>query len=209
MENNILNKEYITYDDIIKDNIPKNLKILKSKSVDVKFPLSQEDEKIITLLEDYLYNASELEDSEEENFRAGVGLAAPQIGFNKKIFTIDLYDPLTDTEFIETFINPKIISTSSDMIFLESGEGCLSVERKMLDNVTPRYRFVRVKYQNLNGEEKIIKLYNFKAIVFQHEYDHLIGKMYYDNYLPTNDALQKNIKKLNLIRKEEKNGENA
>lgn len=208
MENNkILQNEYITYQNIIKDDNEDNLKILRSKSKDVSFPLSDEDAKIVTLLEDYLYNASIAED--DEDFRPGVGLAAPQIGINKNIFAVDLYDPLTDDEYIETFINPKIVATSEDFIFLENGEGCLSVERPLPNNVTPRYRFLRIKYNNIQGEEKNIKLYNYKSIVFQHEYDHLIGKMYYDNYISRDQALKNNFKELILTRKEENNGENA
>lgn len=206
MENNkILEKEYLTYQDIIKDDNEKELKILRNKSSKVDFPLSEEDESLVALLEDYLYNAS-IADEDDDDFRAGVGLAAPQIGINKQVFSIDLFDPLVGDEYIETFINPKIISTSEDLIYLESGEGCLSVDRDLPNNVTPRYRFLRIKYNNIKGEEKTCKLYNYKAIVFQHEYDHLIGKMYYDGYLSEDQALEKNIKKLSLVRKEENNG---
>lgn len=209
MENKkILEKEFITYSDIIKDDVPQNLDILRAVSSDVTFPLDDYDMALVEHLQNYLYNASVAEEEDTE-FKAGVGLAAPQIGINKNVFAVDLYDPTNDEEYVEVFINPKIISTSNDLFYLEGGEGCLSVDRQMEQKVTPRYRFVRVKYYNQLGEEKTIKLYNYKAIVFQHEYDHLIGKLYYDGYLSPEEAQEKNIKEYRLIRKEAKNGEDA
>lgn len=205
--NNVLQKEFIKYSDIVKDDNEQGLKILRTKSSDVTFPLSEDDEILIEHLQNYLYNAAIEEDNKE--FKAGVGLASPQIGINKNVFAVDLYDPTTDEEFIEVFINPKILSTSNDLIYLEGGEGCLSVDREIERKVTPRYRFLRVNYINAQGEEKEIKLYNYKAIVFQHEYDHLVGKMYYDGYLTEAEAKQKNINEYRLFRKEETDGKDA
>ena len=66
---------------IIKENDP----IIRKKSVDVVFPLSEEDTATIEYLSEHLEFTSDEENCKKYGLRAGVGLAAPQIGVNKKM----------------------------------------------------------------------------------------------------------------------------
>lgn len=99
----------------------------------------------------------------------GIGLSAPQVGINQTYF-------IMNTEFIEnnivTVINPIIDYSSHLKEKLE--EGCLSFPDKFV-NVN-RSTTIHVKYYNENWEEQSMYLSGIKARIFQHEYDHLIGK---------------------------------
>jgi peptide deformylase len=82
-------------------------------------------------------------------------------------------------------INPEIIEKSERI--LEGPEGCLSV-----DNVfgkVPRYENIKVKYQDLNGNEHIKEFFGMESVCFQHEIDHLNGILYPDRMSPIKSAL--------------------
>lgn len=165
---------------IIKENDP----ILRKKSVDVTFPLSEEDEATIKYLSEYLEFASDEENCKKYGLRAGVGLAAPQVGVNKKMaaIRIDMYDKndkLITKRY--AFINPKIISHSTNKTALHSGEGCLSVDNDR-EGYVYRYSFVTVQaYDYLTKQNVKIKFRGYEAIVVQHELDHLEGILYFDH----------------------------
>lgn len=165
---------------IIKENDP----ILRKKSVDVSFPLSEEDISTIEYLSEYLEFASVEENCEKYGLRAGVGLAAPQIGVNKKMVAIridmfDKNDKLITKRY--AFINPKIVSHSTSKTALRSGEGCLSVDNDR-EGYVYRHSFVTVQaYNYLTKENVRIKFRGYEAIVVQHELDHLEGILYFDH----------------------------
>lgn len=101
----------------------------------------------------------------------GVGLAAPQIGINKRFFVVDVKD--VDIHF---FINPEIVETS-----MESGpydEGCLSLPGVFREVQRPVR--VKVQYQDEFGKVQNIEARGLLARVIQHENDHLDGKMFID-----------------------------
>ena len=106
-------------------------------------------------------------------FLPAAGLAAPQIGINKKVF-IYSYDrnPLN----FEVVINPVMEPVGDKKI--ESWEGCLSVLHskgvKQLAKIA-RYETIKVTYVNWEGKEVQKLLTGFAAKVFQHELDHLNG----------------------------------
>jgi peptide deformylase len=79
-------------------------------------------------------------------------------------------------------INPKIISYSDEMVYLPGGEGCLSVDREVTGLVHRPRRVTVNTYLYENGEtiKVILKLKDYIALVFQHEYDHLNGIMFTD-----------------------------
>lgn len=100
----------------------------------------------------------------------GVGLAAPQVGINKRlmVFNEDGDPAAKHKEMV--LVNPVIVAKSNKTVVTE--EGCLSFP-KIYGDVT-RARWVAVDYQTLEG--KPVKNYYFEgndAIIFQHEYDHL------------------------------------
>lgn len=111
----------------------------------------------------------------------GIGLAAPQIGISKQLTIIklseesDRYPDMEDTEAFVIF-NPKIkVLDETEQGFWE---GCLSVPG--LRGFVERPRSIRVDYLDENAESMYIEVEDFLATVFQHELDHLIGKLYVD-----------------------------
>lgn len=110
----------------------------------------------------------------------GVGLAAPQVGVNKRIIVYDTHagDPDFEgekTEF-EGLINPEIIEASGSIV--SEGEGCLSVVDYTAD--VKRYDTVKVKALDINGNKIEFKAKGIKAVIMQHEIDHLDGILFID-----------------------------
>ena len=103
------------------------------------------------------------------NHKEGVGLAAPQIGYNKRIFVINFSGDL------RSFINPIISEVKG---FELSKEGCLSIPGK--EFIRPRNNEITVLYQTPLGKIESRKLVGKAAIVFQHEIDHLDGLLISD-----------------------------
>ena len=77
-------------------------------------------------------------------------------------------------------INPKIVSNSMEQIYVEAGEGCLSVNREV-DGIVPRYARVTVEGYDRDGNKISIRAREELAIAFQHEIDHLNGILFYDH----------------------------
>ncbi len=107
----------------------------------------------------------------------GVGLAAPQIGENLRVFVIDTgTDPKTMNPI--TFINPKILKLEGA---INSYEGCLSFP-DAYTNVR-RYKYVKVKAINIKGKPFILEAKDgsLLARAIQHEFDHLDGILFIDH----------------------------
>ena len=184
---------------LMKDIIREGNEILRNESENVKLPLSVEDKTTILEMLGYLFNSQNDEKAKELGLRPGVGLAAPQIGLNKKIFTI-LANDLEGKTWLLAVLNPKIVKKSKEIVFLPGGEGCLSVDRETC-GITPRYKRITVEadlYNVQNGkvEHKRFDLVDYIAIVFQHEYDHLFGTLYVDTIIDENEALKAGMKPL-------------
>jgi len=158
-------------------------KSLRKKSELVSFPLSKEDEETAKYLKDYLVFADSRENQEKYQVRAGVGLAAPQIGVNKKMVCIYI-NYYKDDKVVRTttytLINPKIISHSVQNAYLLTGEGCLSVNEEH-EGYVIRYASITVEAYDYEKKENVtLKLRGYEAIVLQHELDHLDGVLFYD-----------------------------
>ena len=129
----------------------KNIKTLKQKSKDVKFPLSEEDLTTINNMIMYLRISQDEEYAEKHNLRAGMGLAAIQLGIPKRYFVISYKND--DGTFEEyKVVNPKIISHSEELIYVEEGEGCLSVNR-YVEGIVPRFARITVEFYDENGNK--------------------------------------------------------
>lgn len=107
----------------------------------------------------------------------GVGLAAPQIGENYRVFVIDTSsgdEPLNPI----VFINPKIVKKSGAFI---SNEGCLSFPELYTD--VRRYKNVLVKALDKNGRPFVLDAKDgcLLAKAIQHEFDHLEGILFIDH----------------------------
>ncbi|HAO14307.1 MAG TPA: peptide deformylase [Tenacibaculum sp.] len=129
-----------------------------------------------------------IEDMRQTMYNAqGVGLAAPQIGKDIRLFLIDATpfaedDDLTEEEkntlenFNRVFINAKIIREEGDEWAFN--EGCLSIPDVRED--VYRHEFVTIEYQDeeFNTHQETLK--GLAARVFQHEYDHIEGVLFTD-----------------------------
>lgn len=170
-----------------KDIVKEGNQILKNISSKVSLPLSSDDLNCLKGLYEYVVISAIDDLVEKYKIRPGVGIAAPQVGVNKRMFAINCVDFLDEKEsrYLLAVINPTIISKSKDMVYLPGGEGCLSVDRNTNGLVTPRHYQITVKcslYDFKNNKIKTVtlKLEGYPAIVFQHEYDHLDGILYTD-----------------------------
>jgi peptide deformylase len=122
----------------------------------------------------------------------GVGLAAPQINKSIRLFVIDA-EPFVENYpeakgFKRVFINPEIVEVSEETWTFR--EGCLSLPDMNEDVVRPAK--VTVNYLDENFEEHEEELDGICARVFQHEFDHLEGKVYVDRVAPMRKMMLKN-----------------
>ncbi len=133
-----------------------------------------------------------LEDMFESMYAArGVGLAAPQIGISKRIAVIDVSTG-EDPEAKLVLINPEIIKVEGVQ---SSEEGCLSIPG-FRENVN-RGKKVTVRAQNAKGEFWEQTGEDLLARAFQHETDHLHGKLYITHVSALKrDLIRRKIKKL-------------
>jgi peptide deformylase len=111
----------------------------------------------------------------------GIGLAAPQIAEPVRLAVIEI--PAEPTRYgdlvpipLTVFVNPVIEIVNPDACGY--WEGCLSVPG--LRGFVERPQHVRVRYTSEHGENKELELEGFSATVFQHEFDHLDGRLFVD-----------------------------
>ncbi len=154
-------------------------KILHEICDEVKMPLSNEDKKTLFEMLDYLKKSQDEKYAEKHNIRTGVGLAAPQIGLKKRMLAIYYLDEF-DKVVQYALVNPRIVSNSTKLCALESGEGCLSVEEDRKGLVYRYYKISVKAYDLLQEKDVTINAKGYHAIVIQHEIDHLNGVVYYD-----------------------------
>ena len=156
----------------------KDFKTLRKVSKEVTFPLDEKDIYLINNMIMYLRMSQDEEYAEKNNIRAGMGLAAIQLGVQKRFFVISYKkDDGTFEEY--KVINPKIISHSEEEIYVEEGEGCLSVTR-YVEGIVPRYARVTVEYYDEFGNIQTKRVREEIAVAFQHEIDHLNGILFID-----------------------------
>lgn len=168
-----------------KDIVDESNKILRSVSKDVSFPLSDEDRKNIDLMIEYLTNSQIDKLAKKYNLRPGMGMAAIQLGIDKRYFVVVHEQDIKETFKTYIIINPKIVSSSEEMIYVEEGEGCLSVNREV-NGIIPRHARVTVTGYDMDGNEIKIRAREELAIAFQHEIDHLNGILFIDRIDPKN-----------------------
>lgn len=103
----------------------------------------------------------------------GLGLAAPQVGVRKRLFTYDV------GEGPRVLINPEVVETSGEAGF---EEGCLSIPGLRFEVQRPER--VTVRGIGLDGREQVFEDDDMLARVFQHELDHLDGILLIDRLDP-------------------------
>jgi peptide deformylase len=142
----------------------------------VSKPVDKIDKKILLLIADLKETLLAHKDPE------GVGLAAPQIGKNLRVFV------MRDGEKLKTVINPEIISTSKVKTTKtkkkndnEILEGCLSIPHYY--GPLTRGEEIKIKYLN-EDRQKVVEIFkDFPAQIVQHEIDHLEGFLFVDRLL--------------------------
>lgn len=127
-------------------------------------PIEYVTDEIVTLLDD-MYETMIAHD--------GIGIAAPQIGKNLRIAVIEVEE---NDRF--DLINPEIIDRKGTSIDVE---GCLSIPETY--GTVKRADEVTVRYYDREGSEMEITAYGYLARAFQHEIDHLDGKLFIDQII--------------------------
>ncbi len=111
----------------------------------------------------------------------GVGIAAPQISESVQIMIVASRPTVRypNAPFMPptVMINPRFQALTEHKE--KDWEGCLSVPS--IRALVPRYTAIKIHYLNEQGEEKTAELDGFVARVFQHELDHLQGKVFLDS----------------------------
>jgi len=138
-------------------------------------PVEENTEAVQTLIDNMI---------ETMHNAAGIGLAAPQVGRDERLFVVDVTpmaaemeeegEPVPPQPMV--FINPEIVEegdTSTDM-----EEGCLSIPE--VREVVSRPERVRVRYLDRDFEAQTLETGSVLARVVQHEYDHLEGVLFTD-----------------------------
>lgn len=162
-----------------KDILDEKDKRLRKISKEVTFPLDEKDKKTIELIIEYLTNSQIEKLAEKYNLRPGMGMAAIQLGIDKRYFVVVHEQEQKETFKTYVLINPKIVSTSEEMIYVEEGEGCLSVNREV-EGIVPRHARVTLEGYDMDGNKIKIRGREELAIAFQHELDHLNGILFTD-----------------------------
>ena len=172
-----------------KNIIEKNIQFLKQKTKEIHLPINDINKKILTNLLDTYKKVP------------CAGIAANQIGYDKRIFIgMKKDEPDTEEQYkelrrdepkevkkesvnpnadnYEFYINPQIDQTYKKSI-QEEEEGCLSIPEIRL--VAERYDKIKIRYYDIDGKKNKKTLKGFLSRLFQHELDHLDGKLMVEN----------------------------
>ena len=121
----------------------------------------------------------------------GIGLAAPQVGLSKRLVVLDATGQKTGER---VFINPQIIEERGETV---EEEGCLSFPDVMGKVI--RSQYVTVTAYNLEGKKLEIKAEGLLSRVWQHEIDHINGRLFIEMMTPASRiANQQKIKEFEL-----------
>ena len=110
----------------------------------------------------------------------GVGLAAPQVGINRRLMVYNESGDPRDWMGETVMVNPRIVEYSEATDVEE--EGCLSFPAIRGD--VERSKWIKVEAVNLKGKKFKKKFKGWEARIFQHEYDHLDGRVFVDRLTP-------------------------
>ena len=146
--------------------------VLRNENVDVDI---NDKEGIAKLLED-MKDTLKVAD--------GCGLAAPQVGVNKRLVIVDGRE-LTETyaelkDFFRVMINPVVLEESKETC--EYSEGCLSIPGVYAEVRRPSR--IKVEYYDENLEKVMEEFEGFACRMVQHELSHLEGNLFVDNVSP-------------------------
>lgn len=164
-----------------KDILDEKDKRLRKISTDVSFPISDEYRKMVDEMIEYLRNSQIDELALKYDLRPGMGLAAPQLGVNKRFFVVVAEKEVDGKQDFDIYVifNPVITSHSEELIYASEGEGCLSVNRETI-GIVPRYARTTIEGYDMDGNKIKYRGREEVSIAFQHEMDHLNGILFVD-----------------------------
>jgi len=118
----------------------------------------------------------------------GVGIAAPQIGDNRRMIVVDCSESLRPCKNhgLLFMVNPTIDSIDGERL---GREGCLSVPDWV--GMVPRAAQVNVSFDDLSGQRQQITSIGFEARVIQHEIDHLNGILFIDRVVSSKSLVRR------------------
>ena len=129
----------------------------------------------------------------------GIGIAAPQVFDPRAIMIIasrpNSRYPNAPEMQPQVLINPSIVEASEQTV--KDWEGCLSVPG--LRGCIERPDWVEVTYFDQQGQQHSKRFEGFVARIFQHEYDHLIGKTWLDRVTSTRDVMAESVWKSQVL----------
>lgn len=167
-----------------KDILDEKDKRLRLSNEIVTFPMNENEKKLIKDMLEHLRLSQIEEYSIKYDLRPGMGLAAPQLGINKRFFVVCYeYDEGKFEDYV--LVNPRLVSHSEELIYATEGEGCLSVNRDV-EGIVPRYARVTMEGFDEEGNPVRYRVREELAIAFQHELDHLNGILFFDHIDPKN-----------------------
>jgi peptide deformylase len=177
--------------DIVTIEQPEYGQVLKSQAQNVQFPLSQEDKDLIAAMKAKLDGLG------------GVGLAAPQVNFPRRIIAIYipeeatlLRDNVKKLYPMHIMINPTYEPASGSAMHHDF-EGCYSVSST--SGKVPRYEQIKLSYYDESGQYHQQIENGFYARVLQHEIDHLNGLLILDRLTP--DCIQGSLEEMMALRR--------
>mgnify|MGYP004487704843 CR=1 FL=1 len=119
----------------------------------------------------------------------GVGIAAPQVGESVRLLIVASRPnpryPNAPSMEPTVMVNPRLVNHSQEQV--KDWEGCLSVPG--IRGLVPRYREIEIEYFDRQGSLQHQVLSDFVARIFQHEFDHLEGKVFLDRLESTADII--------------------
>lgn len=152
------------------------------------------------LAEHEFKDRKELKDAMFETMKkyGGIGLSANQVGLPYNMFVLGGH-PQIENGLEMTCFNPMIISASEETILFK--EGCLTFPFVFLSIKRPRK--VTVKYEDENGDLKEASLDGMISRIWQHEYDHMQGRVFTEHVskLKYDMAMKKANKQIELAKK--------
>jgi len=129
----------------------------------------------------------------------GVGIAAPQVGINRRVILVQRLDRKPEEPFV-AYLNPEITEMSKAQVL--DWEGCLSIPAGC--GKVKRARAIVVAYDTPAGEPRTEKVEGFTARIFQHEIDHLDGVLFIDRMEPGTLISREALQEIRRKEKEEK-----
>ncbi len=147
--------------------------VLRRRSKPIRLPLSKAQDRFI---DDMIATMKKAK---------GVGIAAPQVDVGLRMFIVapepSVRYPKAPTIPPIAMMNPKLIKHSKKMV--TDWEGCLSIPG--LRARVPRYQAIEIEFTARDGSRMRAELTGFIARIFQHEFDHINGRVYLDRVKDT------------------------